>query len=57
MKVESFNMVKLVADEGKVFARKDDGTILDSILHLGINDSPDNYIEVDRPEEEPMEDV
>lgn len=52
MITETFNIVKLIADEGKIFARKDDGTVLGYTLHLGKNDNPDNYIEVDKPIEE-----
>ena len=42
----------IIADEGKIFARKHSGEIVARELWLGINDSADNYIEVDEPEEE-----
>lgn len=51
MKIETMQLVVLVADEGKTFARKEDNEILGTTLYLGINDSPDNYIEVLIPEE------
>lgn len=51
MKTETMQLVVLVADEGNTFARKEDNEILGATLYLGINDSPDNYIEVPIPEE------
>ena len=39
----------LTADNGKVL-KKDD--IYATIVHLGVNDSVDNWLEVDEPEEE-----
>lgn len=65
MKSETFNLVKCVADEGKVFdwkvpkfskRKNDNGEIVEVQTHLyaktiflGVNDSIDNYIEVDAP--------
>ena len=40
----------IIADNGKIFARKDSGEIVARELWLGINDSVDNYVEVDEPE-------
>lgn len=42
-------LVKLEADEGKIFAKKETNEVLGSTLILGKNDSADNYIEVDKP--------
>lgn len=44
------NIVKLIAPQGKVFARKEDGEVLGGVLWLGNGDSADNYVEVDKPE-------
>lgn len=46
MKTEAFQMVKLVAEEGYIFARRIDGELLGPVLYLGKNDSADNYTEV-----------
>ena len=43
---------KFVAEEGKVFKHKITGDILSNELYLGINDSIDNYEQVDEPKEE-----
>ena len=42
---------KFVADEGKVWKHKVTGDILSNELYLGINDSIDNYEQVDEPKE------
>ena len=39
----------LTADNGKVLRK---GDICATIVHLGVNDSADNWLEVDEPEEE-----
>ena len=39
----------LMADDGKVLQK---GDIYATIVHLGVNDSADNWLEVDEPEEE-----
>ena len=39
----------LTADNGKVLQK---GDIYATIVHLGVNDSADNWLEVDEPEEE-----
>lgn len=39
----------LMADEGKVLKK---GDIYATIVHLGVNDSADNWLEIDEPEEE-----
>lgn len=39
----------LTADNGKVLRK---GDIIATIVHLGVNDSADNWLEVDEPEEE-----
>ena len=39
----------LTADNGKVLKK---GDIYATIVHLGVNDSVDNWLEVDEPEEE-----
>ena len=36
-----------LCDEGKVFVRKSDGFVMGNGLDLGINDSIDNYEEID----------
>ena len=43
---------KFVADAGKVWKVKATGDILSNELYLGINDSIDNYEQVDEPKEE-----
>lgn len=43
---------KFVAEQGKVWKVKATGDILSSELYLGINDSIDNYEQVDEPKEE-----
>lgn len=39
----------LTAESGKVLRK---GDIYATIVHLGVNDSADNWLEVDKPEEE-----
>ena len=39
----------LAADNGKVLQK---GDIYATIVHLGVNDSADNWLEIDKPEEE-----
>ena len=39
----------LTADDGKVLKK---GDVVAKIVHLGVNDSADNWVEVDEPEEE-----
>lgn len=48
MEIENITLVKLAASDGKVFTKDD--VILGPILYLGINDSPDNYKEIDMPD-------
>lgn len=43
---------KFVAEEGKVWKHKVTGDILSNELYLGINDSIDNYEQVDEPKVE-----
>ena len=43
---------KFVAEQGKVFKHKITGDILSGELYLGINDSIDNYEQVDEPKVE-----
>ena len=43
---------EFVAEKGKVWKSKITGDILYSIIYLGINDSIDNYEQVDEPKEE-----
>lgn len=48
MKVESIGSINtLIADEGKKITNKDRSFFSD-FIYLGKNDSPDNYVEVDR---------
>lgn len=42
-------MEQYIAQEGKIFKSKIDGAYLSNILILGINDSIDNYEQVDPP--------
>ncbi len=42
-------IVKLTAEPGKTFARKEDGGILSPELWLGKEDRPESYAEVDIP--------
>ena len=39
----------LTADNGKILQK---GNIYATIAHLGVNDSADNWLEIDEPEEE-----
>lgn len=50
MKIET-TLIKIVADNGKTFARKDSGEILGREIWLGKEESPDNFIEIDIPVE------
>lgn len=59
MKTVNFNLVKLEADEGKCFDwaephfnEGEEEHLYSKVIFLGINDSADNYIEIDEPEEE-----
>lgn len=64
MKSTNFNLIKIEADEGKVFDWKEEHSYEDEngkkviehlyakTLFLSVNDSADNYIEVIKPEEE-----
>jgi hypothetical protein len=52
MTKETTELIKIIADEGKVFQHKFSGEIYGSEIYLGSIDSPDNYIEVDAPEPE-----
>lgn len=45
-------LIKLMADEGKTFARKSDGEVLGTVLYLGKFDVAENYEEIDQPIEE-----
>ena len=49
MKSQEITLIKYQADEGKVFAKKSNGEIVGRIICLGVNDSIDNYEEVDEP--------
>lgn len=40
---------QLIADDGKALKK---GDIYATIVHLGVNDSADNWMEIDEPEEE-----
>ena len=64
MKSTNFSLVRYDADEGKLFDWKEPRYVEDEngeqvqehlyvkTLFIGINDSIDNYIEVDKPQEE-----
>lgn len=39
----------LMADEGKALKK---GDVIAKIVYLGVNDSVDNWLEIDEPEEE-----
>lgn len=45
-------MEKLTAKEGCLLHRKDDPKIIGEVFLLGVNDSPDNYIEIEKTEYE-----
>jgi hypothetical protein len=45
------NNIEYLSDEGKVFQNKDTQDIMGWGICLGENDSIDNYIEIDCPEE------
>ena len=51
MKTEKVELTELIANEGKLIARKEDGAIMGERLYLGIQDKKSNYIEVDKPAE------
>ena len=48
---------KITADEGKIFALKSTGEVVANQLWLGVNDSADNYVEVDEPEDVEQEKI
>ena len=39
----------LTADDGKILQK---GDIYATIVHLGVNDSADNWVEINKPDEE-----
>ena len=39
----------LMADDGKALQK---GEVYATIVHLGVNDSADNWVEINKPEEE-----
>ena len=45
----TINGNQLIADDGKAFKK---GDTIAKIVHLGVNDSADNWLEIDEPEEE-----
>ena len=46
-------MVNLIkAEEGKVWKSKINGSVGGNLILLGVNDSLDNYEQVDKPEDE-----
>lgn len=40
---------QLIADDGKALKK---GDIYATIVHLGVNDSADNWVEINKPDEE-----
>ena len=53
MKIEKITMTKVTAEEGKTFMR--DESVIGKVIYLGINDTIDNYTQVndeDLPKEE-----
>ena len=40
---------QLIADDGKVLKK---GDVIAAIVHLGVNDSAENWVEIDKPDEE-----
>lgn len=44
------NLEIFTADEGKIYKSKIDGALLSNTLYLGIEDSIDNYEQVDESE-------
>ena len=49
MKTEKVELTELIANEGKLIARKEDDVIMGERVYLGINDKKANYKEVDKP--------
>ena len=45
----TINGNQLIADDGKVLKK---GDVIATIIHLGVNDSADNWLEIEEPEEE-----
>ena len=45
----TINVNILTADNGKILQK---GDVYATIVHLGVNDSADNWLEIDEPEEE-----
>lgn len=39
----------LIADEGKALQK---GDVIAATVHLGVNDSAENWVEIDKPDEE-----
>lgn len=44
---KTFTVQELVADEGKVIQNKANPYLYGKIIHIGLNDSPDNWQEID----------
>ena len=40
---------QLIADDGKALKK---GDVVAAIVYLGVNDSAENWVEIDKPEEE-----
>lgn len=49
--MKQIDEINYLSDEGKVFVQKETGIIYGWGISLGLNDSIDNYEEVDCPEE------
>ena len=49
MRTEKVELTELIANEGKLIARKEDGLIMGEKIYLGIHDKKSNYKEVDKP--------
>lgn len=49
--MKQIDEMNYLSDEGKVFVQKETGIIYGLGISLGLNDSIDNYEEVDCPEE------
>ena len=59
MKIEKITMTKVTAEEGKTFMKGE--SVIGKVIYLGVNDSIDNYTQVNDEDlptvEEPKEEV
>jgi hypothetical protein len=52
IETDNGTLTVITADNGKVFQRISDSDIVGTQLYLGINELPEDYTEIDPPQEE-----